>query len=462
MRTQKIRTPFGDKYFVNADMTASGVPEENIDLFMKTNIEPFYTNTHSNNHNGKMMAHYIEESKNIIRKSVNASEDDQVIFTGNGCTGAVRHLIHAFGLHNTTKKISIFISVLEHHSNCLPWKHLPHEMVVIPVNGETGMIDLDILEEELINKSDTIQVCSFTGCSNVTGVLQPVFEIAKLVHKYYGLVFFDFAACAPYIPINMHKEDNTYFDAIYVSPHKFVGGVGTPGILIANKKLFINEEPFYPGGGTINFDCNYKTKYCENIETRETGGTPNILGSIRAGLAFDLKNKKLQYITRRNREINKMVHEALENIDDVQLLNPPSRFSIDQIPIYSFTIKPYHYNLIVVLFNDLFGIQVRGGVSCCSLYACSRKQDGWVRITFHYSMSNNVVRYILSAVRYIAKHIYILKRSYRCDENGGWTHTSARTMYPKLQYPDNSQITTMHVNKLTLTKAILQKQLEDV
>ena len=472
MRTHRIKTPFGSKYYVNADITASGIPEETIEQYIKTNIEPYYANTHSNNHNGKLMAHYIEESKNIIRKSIHTLEDDRVIFTGNGCTGAVRHLIHSLGLYKEhTENVSIFMSVLEHHSNYLPWKHVPCELVIIPVVMDTGIIDLKILEEELNKRKHTRNICSFTACSNVTGVIQPVYDIAKLVHSCGGFIFFDFAASAPYVPINMHKDDISFFDAIYISTHKFVGGVGTPGILVANKRLFMNNEPFYPGGGTTVFDYSNNLRYCDNIETRESGGTPNIIGSIKAGLVFDLKCNKLRYIRMRNREINRMVHAKLESIQGIIVLNPSSGLNINQLPIYSIVIKPYHYNLVTILFNDLFGIQVRGGISCCSLYAqqvkknntiCSLTHCGWVRITFHYLMSNDVVNYILTAIRYIAKNIHMLVRNYQYNKDDNtWSFIGYKKFLPKLKCSEDGHFLLKNA-KVILTKRILHEQLADI
>src|SRR3989338_6970064 len=251
-----IDTPFGHKYYVNADFTATGSPYKPIEKFISNNVLQYYANTHSNAHNGKLMSHYIEQSKSIIRSCTNAHEDDKIIFTGNGCTGAIIHLIHALNLkQELTPKAVVFLSVSEHHSNYLPWTHLPVDLEIISVQ-QNGQINLTELTKKMQMYSDRpLKICSFIAGSNVTGVLQPTIELARVAHQHGFLIMFDYAAIAPYIPINIHTDSASYYDAVYISPHKFLGGPGSSGVLIANSKLFFNQVPFCPGGGTVRFVC---------------------------------------------------------------------------------------------------------------------------------------------------------------------------------------------------------------
>jgi len=433
-----IQTPFGQKYVINADVTASGYPNKLIETYINNRILPFYGNVHSNAYCGRLMSHYINLSKDVIKKSVNACTDDQIIFTGNGCSCAVNHLIHCLDLRNQSPEDTVvFISKAEHHSNHLPWKHLPITLIYVPLL-HTGLFDLIFLERELIKYQRYPNIlASFIATSNVTGVHQDTQKISQLVHKYNGLIFWDFAASAPYIPINVHMNDKigAYYDAVFISTHKFFGGFSTPGILIAHRNLFKNDVPYCPAGGTVRFACpNYQT-YSQNIETKETGGTPNIIGSIKAGLAFTFKQKYQSYIEQWDKYVVKYVQTRLAKIRNIRLIYPPS--NLNRQPIFSFMVDHLHYNMVVILLNDLFGIQSRGGISCCSLLAqdilgidpSQQKQIhdqivsnhgtpagyGWCRVSFHYSMPKFIVDYIVNAIIFVTKYGVALQTLYKYD-----------------------------------------------
>ena len=447
-----IQTPFGKKYAIYADTMASGIIFKPIEHKMEL-ITKYYANTHSNAHHGKLMSSLISQSKQLIRKSLNANLKDQVIFTANGASGAIKHLIHLLHLDHPCgvkgaprkTKPTIFVTEMEHHSNYLPWKHLPVELVIISMTTN-GCPDLKMMEQRMKQcaKNGCDIYASVTAGSNVTGVICPRHKMAKLVHKYGGKIFLDCAAIAPYEPLNMHTDDNNgdYFDALYISPHKLIGGPGSPGLLIANETLFINAVPFMPSGGTVRFVCREFQVYSESMETKESGGTPNILGCIRSGLVFELKDDLQPYIKSRDKEILKYVDTRLRKIKNVKVLNPNNP---DRIPVFSFMINGLHYNFVVVLLNDLFGIQSRGGVSCCSLLAqkllgfkpCDKKRVhksivndkgvpddyGWVRVSFHYSMPQRFVEYIVKSIDFISKfgkHL-LLKYTYLPEKNN-WVY----------------------------------------
>lgn len=483
MMTSVIATPYGKKYFVNADFTATGTSYYPIQKYMNNRILPYYSNVHSNAHNGRLMAHFVNQSKELIRASIGAKPCDKIIFTGNGCSGAVIHLIHSLNLRQrTSPKTTVFLSVGEHHSNYLPWTHLPVDLKVIPFK-EDGILDLKELKRELALCKGPI-IGSFIAGSNVTGVIQPVYAIAKMVHRAGGLVFLDFAASAPYVPISMHGDrdgdPDTYFDAIFVSPHKFLGGQGTPGLLVANNKLFRNDIPFCPGGGTVRFVCKKFKHYADDPERRETGGTPQILGCIRAGLVFQLKDEKIRFIVRRNAAIHRRVLPILEAIPGIRLINPHSSCGVEQFPIYSFILPNVHYNLVVVLLNDLFGIQSRGGVSCCSVYAehllhmDKSKRDkiyhqiisnkgvpgdyGWTRVSFHYTMSDDVIDYIIYAIKYVAANADKYEMDYTYEPVSNiWKHkVHPCDKFPALDFHSNNRLPN---TDMPLTAKLLKKNL---
>lgn len=487
--TSQITTPLGHLWSIYADFTASGVPHPDIERFINGAVHPYYANTHSNAHNGQLMQSYIDQSKEIIRRSVNACPRDRIIMTGNGCTGAIIHLIHLLDLrHRTSPYTVVFVSVAEHHSNYLPWKHLPVKLVVVPLL-DSGLIDTKFLSREMTRyrKGGHPVICSFIAGSNVTGVIQPFYAISKLVHQAGGLIFWDFAGCGPYVPIDMHNDKETYFDAIMLSPHKMLGGPGTPGLLVANDTLFRNAEPFYPGGGTVRFVCKTFTHYSSNLEKRESGGTPDIIGCIRAGMAFQLKDRIIHRIMKHEDHINKLVRAAVRRWQKeipgrVTMLNPDDKWNTPQVPIYSFIIKGLHYNFVVALLNDFFGVQSRGGVSCCSLYAqhllhISQKREreiygqitqehgvpkdyGWCRVTFHYTMTDDMVHYVLQALEAVARHGSKWLSSYTYDEGGnrwsakGWSESKPERV---LDYRQGDEVLA---KVSSITSELLKGQLD--
>jgi selenocysteine lyase/cysteine desulfurase len=482
----QITTPFGQKYIINADVTATGYPNKIVEQYINNHILPYYNNTHSNAYCGRMMSHYIYLAKDKIKKAVNARPEDQIIFTGNGCSGAVNHLIHCLDLLNHTPEDTVvFISKAEHHSNHLPWTHLPVTLIYVPLLN-TGIFDLQFLERELIKYQRYPNIiASFIATSNVTGVHQPTHLISQLIHKYGGLSFWDFAASSPYLPINVHYNDQygQYYDAIFISTHKFFGGPGAPGILIAHKNLFKNEVPYCPAGGTVRFACPRYQSYSQDIETKETGGTPNIIGSIKAGLVFDFKNRYQSYIEYWDQSMTPYIQSRLTKFTNIKILNPLG--NLNRQPIFAFMIDQLHYNLIVVLLNDLFGIQSRGGISCCSLLAqdllgIDQSQQkkihdqivtdhgmppdyGWCRVSFHYSMPKMIVDYVIDAIGYVAKYGIQFKRLYKyypskntwlhCPNNCPWNDFSQL----KLSLDDYDKITPFKY----LDQTILNKQMSD-
>jgi len=478
--TSKIITPLGERYHINADFTASGVEHPDIKNFMDQTVLPYYSNVHSNAHNGQLMHHYMEQSRDIIRKSLRCKPCDKIIMTGQGCTGAIMHLIHLLNIRHETKPIThVYLTVAEHHSNYLPWKHLPVNVKLVPLK-ESGIIDVDFLMNDITKtrKEGHPVICSFIAGSNVTGVIQPFHGITRTLRKKIPgcLVFWDFAGCAPYVEINMHLDNWSYFDAIMISPHKMLGGPGTPGLLVANANLFRNKEPYSPGGGTVRFVCSKFTHYSSNLETRESGGTPNILGCIRAGLCFQLKDRIIVKIKKREHDINLRVRTFLDNQKDIVMLNPETRWNTSQFPVYALVIPNMHYNLVTALLNDFFGIQSRGGVSCCSIYAQhlfhikSKQQEkiykdiiedkgvsagyGWCRVSFHYSMTDELVEYILKSLSAVAKYGQPWKSKYQYDtKSNHWNYKGHNELYPTLDYRKNIELTAR-----VITPELLGKQ----
>lgn len=439
-------SPLGVKRFmIHADATASGFFYRPIETYLQTNVWPFYNNTHSNAFGGQMMNLFMSKAKEKIRQSVRAAPQDKVLFTGNGCTGAIQHVIHMLNLRSPCATLAdkpvVFISEAEHHSNDLPWRHLPIDLVVIPVDLETGLIHLSKLNRHLKKFADRkLKLVSVVAVSNITGVIQPIDAICVIAHKYGGKVMFDYATGAPYVPINMntHPTSGKYMDIVVLSMHKFLGGPAAPGVLVVKDACCKNDVPFCPGGGTVRFVSDETQTYSDDIETRENGGTPNIVGCIKAGLCFELKDSLQDFITLREQWLLRYIQPqltALVGQTRIELMNPVG--NMHRIPIFSFRVPNIHYNLVVALMSDLFGIQTRGGISCCSMYAqkllgisAEKKAEiqatitqnkgvpayyGWCRITFHYTMPKYMVDYILQAIAFVSMHAHTLQARYMYD-----------------------------------------------
>lgn len=426
---------------IYADFTASGKPYKKIEKWIAKHIYPYYANVHSNAYCGQKMTNYIEGSRQNIKHSLNCNNNDTILFTGDGCSSSIMHFTHILNLKQTNpSETVVFITDIEHNSNFLPWKELPIKLVIVKVN-KFGIVESFELENILKeHKNFSKKIISFSACSNVIGVQQDISMISKIGHKNGCIVCFDFASNAPYINIDMHKDDKNgdFIDAAFISIHKYLGGVGTPGLLVFNQFLNCCKCPYRSSGGTVRYvSSNYKI-YSKSLITRESGGTPDIIGCIKAGLVFVLHDNLLQYITNKNKIIVQYVSEKLKNINSIDLLN----LSFNNIiPIFSFIVHGYHYNYIVALLNDIYGIQSRGGVSCSGLLAekilhLSKKKEseiikiitsgngvpkdyGWIRITFHYTMNRKEIDFIINAINNIALDAqkYFHKYKYLPEKN---------------------------------------------
>jgi len=446
---QKFPSPLGDKTLIYADWIASGRLYAPIEKLMNETIAPFCANTHTETSiTGTLMTRAYRESKEYIKKEVNANENDALIFSGSGMTDSINKLQRILGLripenasHYLTafKQVDedlrpiIFITHIEHHSNHTSWLETLADVEIINPDAN-GEVDLSHLTELLVQyKNRPLKIASISACSNVTGIFTPYYTIAEMLHNEGGYCFVDFACSGPYVDINMHPENsNQQLDAVFISPHKFLGGPGTPGIMILNKKLYKNAIPDNSGGGTVKFTTPWKFhEYIDSVEDREDGGTPPFLQGIKAALCFKLKKEMgVENMLKREDEILKIVFERLNKIENLHILAPNLTHRIGAI---SFYIDDMHFNLIVKLLNDYFGIQVRGGCACAGTYGhyllnINQEQStailqqikggelfarpGWVRLSIHPTMSNAEVDAILDGIEYIAKHHRELSGAY--------------------------------------------------
>lgn len=446
-----IQTPFGPKPLVYADYTASGRGLTFIEDFIQHRVLPGYANTHTEtSFTGRQSTALREQARSQVRSAVNGTAQHKVIFTGAGATAAIDKLIGMLNLrlppqldgqHGFDQQIPdsqrpvVFIGPYEHHSNELIWRESIATLVPIALDTQ-GQIDQQQLAIELQRYADRpLKIGSFSAASNVTGIKSDVRGISELLHQHNALAFWDYAAAAPYVAIDLQDQGQ---DALFISPHKFIGGPGTPGVLVVNEQILTNTIPAVPGGGTVLYVTPEDHRYSTDIERREEGGTPAIVESIRAGLVFQLQQ---QVGTAQIEALEHgFIQRALARWASHPAIEVLGGTAAERLSICSFQIhhrgQPLHYGFVVALLNDLFGIQARGGCSCAGPYghyllglnmADSKALEarllagdgvlrpGWTRLNFNYFIDEASFEYLVQAVELVAEHGWRLLPFYQYD-----------------------------------------------
>jgi selenocysteine lyase/cysteine desulfurase len=458
-----LEGPEGPRPLRYFDFIASGRFHREVEDELNERVLPFMANTHTeSNATGRLMTEYYERSFGRIAAYVGASKDDVVIPVGSGSTGAINRLINVLGLrvpdqleerYGLTATIPggdrpvIFRSMMEHHSNDIAWRETIGESVYVEFDAD-GRISLDDLDAKLgAYAGRRLKIGTFSAASNVTGILNDVHGLARVLHRHGALAFFDYAAAGPYVAVDMHPagDPDASADALFFSVHKFLGGPRSPGILVANRKLFTNRVPAEPGGGTVLYTSPWDHRFLSSIAMRETGGTPPIVQSIQAGLAFDLKAAVgEERIFRIEQEYLSRALKEWEGKPGLFILgNTRTR----RLGVLSVIFRDLHHNLAAALLNDLFGIQVRAGCMCAGPYGHLLlhideghskeirhrldeghigEKPGWVRISFSPTVTEEEFQALLEGVEHLRLHgKRYLDRYLLSDTTGEWTRRAA-------------------------------------
>lgn len=460
-RRASLETPFGRRLLFYADLTATGRYLHFVEAWMRR-VRPFYANTHTAvSSTGRLMTELREAARGVIARSVGAGPDDLVVFVGSGATAAINKLVGLLGLRVSEplereyglsraippdRRPVVLVGPYEHHSNELPWLESVAETVEIALDA-AGNVDLGDLDAKLSRFADRpLKVGTFSAASNVTGLLTDVRGVARVLHRHGAYACFDYAAAAPYVPIDMHPAaEDERIDALFVSAHKFVGGPQASGLLVANRALFRTRTPERPGGGTVDYVSAFErvaVDYVERLDEREEGGTPAIMGDLRAGVAFLVKEAiGPARILEHELAMARRAMDRLGRHPKIRLLGSTE---LPRLGILSFTIDGLHHDLVSALLDHLFGIQNRAGCACAGPYghrllgidrARSERyrariaegiigvKPGWVRLSLPFYASDADIEFLLHAVELVADRGRDFVPAYELDwRDGVWRH----------------------------------------
>jgi len=326
-------------------------------------IEDYYKKYNANIHRGiyrlaeEATAMY-EESKQKVANFIGANGIEEIVYTRNA-TESLNLVAIAWGEANIEKGDHILISEMEHHSNMVPWQLLAKRkgayLDYIKINDDTSL-NMQSLKEELEKKP---KIVSLTHVSNVTGTINDIKEVAKLVHEAGALFLVDGAQSVPHMKINVKDLG---CDMLAFSGHKMLGPTGI-GVLYAKKEILEAMPPFLGGGDMIKA-VSYQSAIWNDLPWKFEAGTSNIEGGIGLGAAIDYVNKiGIEEINKHEKELTRYALERIREIKNVDIFGYGYENLEKRAAVISFSIKGVHPHDIAQVF-DKEGIAIRAGHHC--------------------------------------------------------------------------------------------------
>jgi selenocysteine lyase/cysteine desulfurase len=426
-----IDGPFGPKPLIYADYVASGRALAQVEDFIRDRVLPYYANSHTEaSYCGGFMTRLREVARAEIGRIVGATGAHSVIFTGAGSTAGLNRIVGLLEVEAIVARggrVVVAIGPYEHHSNILPWRESGAEVVEIP-EAAAGGPDHCALEQCLKDACGAdLVVGTFSAASNVTGIITDVDAVTRLLKRHGALAIWDYGCAGPYLPMEMAAEGDAAKDAIVFSSHKFPGGPGGSGVTVIRKAIATRARPTQPGGGTVRFVSPWRHVYSGDLAHREEGGTPNVIGDIRAALALLVKEALGQgWLARRQKTLRARAEAVWSQNRHLRILGVPGAV---RLPIFSFVVRDaegqrVHHQFFTRLLSDMHGVQARGGCACAGSYAhrllgidepasealfaalaAGREMEkpGWVRLNFSALMSDDKAETIVRAVDSLAR-----------------------------------------------------------
>ncbi|MEI4485064.1 aminotransferase class V-fold PLP-dependent enzyme [Frigidibacter sp. MR17.14] len=439
-----IEGPFGPKPMVYCDYVASGRALRQVEEFVLTKVLPFYANSHTRaSHCGAYTTGLREEIRAEIGRIVGAGPEQSVIFAGSGSTAGLNRiamLLDIPGVLAAGGRAVVLVGPYEHHSNLLPWRESGAEVIEIP-ESEAGGPDMAALDRVLAEVAGAaLVVGAFGAASNVTGILTDVEAVTRRLKAAGALAVWDYGCAGPYTPMTMGHGTDAAKDAIVFSSHKFPGGPGGSGVMVLDPAVARRRTPTLPGGGTVAFVSPWGHVYSDDLADREEGGTPNVVGDIRAGLSLMIKAALTdQWLADRQEALRRRAEAVWAANPRIELLGRER--SAAKLPIFSFRVRDgkdalVHHQLFTRMLSDIHGIQARGGCACAGSYAhrllgldeetsaaivaaleagIETEKPGWVRLNLSALMSDEKVDFVIEAVDSLAREASDRASAYAAD-----------------------------------------------
>ena len=359
-------------------------------------IEKFYENNNANPHRGaySLSIEATEEYENTrkkIAKFINARYEEEIIFSKNA-SESLNLVAYSYGLDNLKKDDEVVISIMEHHSNLVPWQYVTGKtqsnLKYMYVNE-----NYELSKEEIESKiTDKTKIVAITHVSNVLGTINPVKEIIKYAHKKGAIVIVDASQSIPHMKIDVQDLDA---DFLAFSGHKMLAPLGI-GILYGKREILNKMNPFLMGGDMIEYVYEQKTTFAP-LPNKFEAGTQNVEGVIGLGAAIDyISNLGYEKIQEIEDELLDYAREELSKLDFLKIYMTPNRKN--HSAVISFNIKGVHPHDVASIL-DTENVCVRSGNHCAQPLLRYLGEDSTCRMSLYFYNTKQDIDMLVEALK---------------------------------------------------------------